>query len=244
MNFNVISWAAVCFYYRSVGDGKYGRIMADASFLKRLRTMPETIDIKEFEEKVILDHVHVENYDLLVRHGLAEQVLAQIVNLKTTLSPLLDVNILEGDLTDDDTVLGINTVYASLSSVRGLWLTGVSKIMHVLNDRLFAMLSPDIAASLGFVESETRLVEWLKFVQQMARGVAADFQEQGFSGSPEALLSNKLGYTSAGYQKSIVKFLDEYFWLRHGDGLPIPPRWVPSYAADPEQVKLTGLQIL
>jgi hypothetical protein len=232
MNFNMVSWAAVCFYYRSVGDEKYGKIMADATFLNRLRYAPDTVDIKEFEEKIILDHVHIDNYDLLVRRGLAGQVLDQIVSLKATFSPLIDIHIAECDLDDSDTALAINNVYAGLSSVRGLWLTGVSKIMHVLNDRLFAMLSPDIAASLGLVESDTQLLEWLKFVQRTARGVAADFQGQGFSGSPEAFLSDKLGYTAVGFRKSIVKFLDEYFWLRHGDGLPIPPLWVPSYQTD------------
>jgi hypothetical protein len=27
----------------------------------------------------------------------------------------------------------------------------------------------------------------------------------------------------------LVKYLDEYFWLRFGDNLPVPPRWVPPY---------------
>jgi hypothetical protein len=171
-------------------------------------------------------------------------VLDQIVNLQTAFSPLLDMHIGECDLGDGDTAQAINTVYAGLSSVRGLWLTGVSKIMHVLNDRLFAMLSPDIAASLGLVDSDTQLLEWLTFVQRTARGVAADFQGQGFSGSPEAFLSDRLGYTATGYSKSIVKFLDEYFWLRHGDGLPIPPRWVPSYQADVQPTRPGGSTVL
>ncbi len=241
MNFNMIAWAAVCFYYRSAGDEKYGKIMADTSFLNRLRDTPDIVDLKEFEEKIILDHVRIDNYDLLVHRGLAGQVLDRIVDLKTTMSPLLRADILGCDLDDDATASRINDVYAGLSSVRGLWLTGVSKIMHVLNDRLFAMLSPDIAASLGLVENETRLLEWLKFVQRTARGVAADFREQGFAGSPESFLSIKLGYAGAGYQKSLVKFLDEYFWLRHGDGLPIPPRWAPSFEAPAQSTLPAGL---
>jgi hypothetical protein len=241
MNFNSIAWAAVCFYYRSVGDEKYGRIMADAAFLKRLRELPDTVDVKEFEEKVILDHVRIDNYDLLVHRGLAGQVLGRIVDLQSPLSSLIKVDIRECDLDDEATAAGINEVYTSLSSVRGLWETGVSKIMHVLNDRLFAMLSPDIAASLGLVENEARLLEWLKFVQQTARGVSNDFRQGGFSGSPEAFLSEKLGYSGAGYQKSIVKFLDEYFWLRHGDGLPIPPKWIPSPPADRQPAKPAAL---
>jgi hypothetical protein len=64
-------------------------------------------------------------------------------------------------------------------------------------------------------------------MQQNAREVTEDFHAQGFSGPPEKFLSDKLGYSSHGYQKSLVKFLDEYFWLCFGDNLPVPPRWVP-----------------
>ena len=243
MNFNTIAWAAVCFYYRSVGDEKYGKIMADAPFLKRLRELPDTVDVKEFEEKVILDHVRIDNYDLLVHRGLAGQVLARIVDLQATSVIAAQASTYGNAISEDDaTAAGINDVYASLSSVRGLWDTGVSKIMHVLNDRLFAMLSPDIAASLGLVENEARLLEWLKFVQQTASGVSADFRQRRDSPvRPRHSSPTSWAIASAGYQKSIVKFLDEYFWLRHGDGLPIPPRWVPSSPADRQPVRPAGL---
>ena len=228
MDFNTLSWAAVCFYYRSAGDKTYGGVMADASFLERLRQYPETVDPAEFETKVIVDQVHVEDYDLLVGHMLSRKVLAAIVRMQRILSPLLEISILDCNLEGTFTTDAINAIYSEVGCVGGLWVTGASKIMHVLNDRLFAMLSPDIASKLGLVDNEFRLVEWMRFVQENARAVAADFKEQGFSGSPDAFLSEKVGYTKTGYQKSLVKFLDEYFWLSHGEGLPVPPPWVPS----------------
>jgi hypothetical protein len=229
MDFNTLSWAAVCFYYRSAGDKQYGKIMADASFLERLRRDPQTVDPEEFERKIILDQVRVEDCNLLVGHRLAKAVLASIVRHQSIVSRLLEMNILDCNLGGTFTTDAISLVYSDIAGAGGLWETGGSKIMHLLNDKLFAMLSPGLASTFGLIDNEYRMVEWMRFVQENARAVAADFAEQGLSGSPKTYLSEKLGYAKAGYQKSIVKFLDEYFWMTHGDGLPVPPAWVPSW---------------
>ncbi len=229
MNFNQLSWGAVCYYYRSVGDNKYGKIMRDTAFLSKLREAPFDISPTEFEEKVVLAHVNIENYDLLIGHNLAQNVLNKIVELHPVVSSLQNVTLLDCALSDSDVVEKINRVYVGLYSIHGLWLTGVSKIAHLLNDKLFAILNLDISNHFGLLEGDTSLVQWLRMTQQNALEVTSDFHEQGFSGSPEKYLSDKLGYTSLGYEKSLVKFVDEYFWLRFGDNLPIPPRWVPPY---------------
>ena len=229
MNFNQLSWGAVCFYYRSVGDNRYSKIMRDTAFVSKLREAPFDISPTEFEEKVILDHVNIENYDLLIGHNLAASVLAKIVALRPEISPLKNVTLLDCDLLDRDMVEKINRIYTGVYSIQGLWLTGVSKIVHLLNDKLFAILNLDISNHFGILEGDTNLIQWLRITQQNAREVTKDFHEQGFSGSPEKFLSDKLGYTSYGYEKSLVKFLDEFFWLRFGDNLPIPPRWAPPY---------------
>ena len=227
MNFNQLSWGTVCFYYRSAGDNRYGKIMSDTTFLSKLREAPFDISPSEFEEKVILSHVNIENYDLLIGHKLAENVLAKIVELQPEISSLQNVTLLDCDLSDSAVTEKINRVYAGLYSIQGLWLTGASKITHLLNNKLFALLNLDISNHFGLLEGNTSLVQWLEVTQQNAQEVTQDFHEQGFSDSPEKYLSDKLGYTSLGYEKSLVKFLDEYFWLRFGDNLPIPPRWVP-----------------
>jgi hypothetical protein len=228
MDFNTLSWAAVCFYYRSAGDKKYGKLMADGPFLERLRQHPEAVNPQEFETKVIRDQVRVEDYELLVGHVLARKVLDQLASLRSILSELMEMSIIDCNLSGTFTTDAINRVYSEVACVGGLWVTGGSKIMHVLNDRLFPMLSPDIASTFGLVDNEFKLVEWMRFVQENARAVASDFTRRGFSDSPGSFLSEKLGYAKAGYQKSIVKFLDEYFWLTEGDHLQVPPPWFPS----------------
>ena len=120
MNFNQLSWGAVCFYYRSVGDNKYGKIMQDTTFISKLREAPFDISPREFEEKVILGHVNIENYDLLVGHNLAGNVLAKIVELQPEISSLQNSTLLDCDLSDNDVVKKINKIYAGLYSVQGL----------------------------------------------------------------------------------------------------------------------------
>ena len=227
MDFNQLAWGAVCFYYRSIGDNKYSKVMRDSDFLTRLRQEPSEISAIEFEEKVLLDHVNIENYDLLIGHGLARNVLDKIIQIQPDTFPLRDVTLLDCDLSDREMSNKINEIYASVYSVNGLWLTGVSKIVHLLNDKLFPILNLNISKHFGILEGDTNLIQWVRITQQNAKEVIEDFQKRELPGSPEKFLSEKIGYTRYGYEKSLVKFLDEFFWLRFGDNLPIPPRWVP-----------------
>jgi hypothetical protein len=203
--------------------------MRDTAFISRLRKAPFDISAKEFEEKVLVEHVNIDNYDLLIGHKLAANVLAKLVELRSETSSLQDVILLNCDLTQSDLTEKINKIYATVYSVQGLWLTGVSKIVHLLNVELFPLLNLDISNHFGILAGDTNLIQWLRITQQNAQEVMKDFHKLAFSGSPEKFLSDKLGYTSYGYEKSLVKFLDEFFWLRFGENLPIPPRWIPHY---------------
>lgn len=227
MNFNQLAWGAVCFYYRSIGDSKYNRVMDDTDFITRLRNEPFNVSSIEFEEKVLLDHVNVENYDLLIGHGLSSKILSVLVQLMPETIKLRSLSILDCDLADEDNTDRIKKIYAAVYAVDGLWLTGVSKIVHLVNDNLFPLLNLNISKQFGILEGDTSLIQWMKITQQNAREVTDDFTRQGLPGSPGKFLSEKLGYTRFGYQKSLIKFLDEFFWLRFGDNLAVPPQWIP-----------------
>jgi hypothetical protein len=232
LNFNTLSWAAICFYYRSIGDKRYGRIMRDTAFLSRLRENPTVINSTEFEERLILGYVNIENYDLLVGHDLAHRVLSKIIELHPETSSLQKVTIRNCKLSDEKTAAKINRIYLELCQIQGLWVTGASKILHAINEGLFTMLNPSISNYFGISGDNLQVVEWFRFVQKHALEVTGDFFDQGFEGSPEQYISSKLGYIDDGYQKSIVKLLDEYFWLKYSDNLPIPPKWIPSVTSE------------
>ena len=67
--------------YRSVGDNKYCRIIQDTVFFSKLREAPFDISPQEFEWRIILGYVNIENHDLFVGHNLVGNVLAKIVEL-------------------------------------------------------------------------------------------------------------------------------------------------------------------
>jgi hypothetical protein len=227
VKFNDLAWAAVCFYYRSTGDKRYCATMRDTDFLTRLRNSPQDLRLIEFEEKAILGFINLENYDLLVAHRLAEKVLSKIIGLKGELDLIKGHTLLETDLRSPRVSEAISNVYAELRAY-GLWITGASKICHLLNEHLFPLLSPDLIRHFNITEENSSLLNWLLKVQEDVHEVAADFQRQGLPGTPEQFLSEHIGYVADGCSKSLVKLADEYYWLRYGDGLPVPPKWAPN----------------
>ncbi|MFP3879565.1 MAG: hypothetical protein ACLFVA_01235 [Dehalococcoidia bacterium] len=228
VTFNDLAWAALCFYYRSIADKKYCRIICDTPFIERLRQSPHEITPSEFEQKVLLDYVSISNYDLLIEHKIAEHLLESIVGLQLDVSALQGLTLLDCDLSDTDIADRIKRIYTALHSAPGLWVTGVSKIAHLLNDRLLALLNPDISAHFSLLDDTSGLISWTKILQDSATQVTRDFQDRGYPGTPEDFISEKLGYTRNGCHKSLAKYLDEYYWLRFADSLPIPPPWTPT----------------
>ena len=228
VSFNDIAWAAVCFYYRSVADRKYCKILGDTPFIEKLRQTPHDITASEFEQKVLLDYVRISNYDVLIEHKLAERLLKNIVSLQPDVSALQGLTLLDYDPSDSAIDDRIAKIYSALYSVPGLWITGVSKIAHLLNDKLLVLLNLDISDQFHLLDGSTGVITWVKFLQDSARQVTRDFRERGYQGTPEEFISEKLGYTTHGCHKSLVKYLDEYYWLRFADSLPIPPPWIPT----------------
>ncbi len=229
LNFHDLAWAALLFYYRSVGDRKYCKIMSDTEFLTKLRQTPFEIDPAEFEQKVILDYVDIENYDLLIGHKMAEHLLEKIIGLQPDVSALQDFTLIDCDLACSEIAERTNRIYSTLYSVDGLWVTGVSRIAHLLNDKLLVLLNPNISEYYHLLEDSTAPFNWLRIIQASARQVTNDFHDKGFSGTPEAFLSDNIGYAKSGCQKSLAKYLDEYYWLRFSDKVPVPPSWIPDH---------------
>jgi hypothetical protein len=228
ISFNDIAWAAIGFYYRSVADRKYCKIMGDSEFITQLRQTPFEIKPVEFEQKVLLEYINIESYDLLVKNKLAGQLLEKIIGLQPDISALQNITLVDCDLSDAVITERINRIYSTLYTVSGLWLTGVSKIANLLNDKLLILLNLDISNHFGIIEGSSGLTEWLKIMQKSAKQITDDFNKLGFPGTPESYLSKKLGYTKSGCHKSLAKYLDEYYWLRFAENLPIPPPWTPE----------------
>jgi len=226
VKFSDLGWAALLHYYQSNKDRRYVRLFGDAAFISKLRETPWDVSYAEFEAKVISGFVNSLGLRLPVgtRGG---NVLAEIIRLRSYTSHLQGVRLLDCDLTDENLLKNIKEIYHGLSNIDGLWVTGVSKIAHALNDSLFVILDLRTADSFSLRDEADDYIKWLGIAQQHAQEVTSDFETLGLPGSPETFLSEKLGYSSYGCQKSLARFVDEYFWLTASENLPIPPRWVP-----------------
>jgi hypothetical protein len=230
VTFSDLSWAALLNYYKSNGDKRYVKLMEDQSFVTRLRNAPREIIPEELEQKLILDHVNVINFDLLMGCRLAEQILTKIDKVQPEIKAIQAFTILDVDPLEPRTIECIQTIYRELSQVNGLWLTGVSKIAHVLNSQLLPIMGLDVIDPFPQIREQGfgGVTSWLKQIHQDAISVSEDFKNQGYSGSIDRYLSVQLGYASKGLTKSLVKFLDEYYWIFYGEELPLPPRWIPQ----------------
>ena len=230
MKYEDLAWAALCFYYRSEGDVKYVEIMSDVSFIHNIRNEPTAISCKEFEEKAILGYIKIENYDLLMKHKLAMSLLQEITEMMPFVFQVQDLTILTADLSESKATSvahAADTMFARFSAVNGLWSTGASKILHLLNDRLFPMVTPEITEMLHLPHSGFSMSEYMKRIQYQAATVCEDFKRSPNSCNVAEYLSEKLGYREKGCSKSLVKFIDEYYYLVTG-GLPVPPVWTPG----------------
>jgi hypothetical protein len=228
MKYSDVAWAAVCYFYRSGGDNKYVEILSDAGFLNRLRDEPCVLSGREFEQKAILGFVKIENYDLLMKQKLATSVLGAILEMEPLVAATRELTILTADLSDvgSQSISRIaEKMYRSLNSVSGLWSTGASKILHLLNDRLFPIITPGIMRDAYMPEFS--MASYMRRIQYQAVSAREDFLQRRQDGEVDAFLSEKLGYTKRGCQKSLVKFIDEYYYL-YTSGLPVPPVWTPA----------------
>ena len=226
MKFRDLAWAALLHYYKSRGDRKYVSLFRDTAFISKLRQTPWDIPYEEFETKVLSGFVNSIGLRLPVgtRGGI---ILAKIIKLRHCISSLQGVRLLDCDLSNEDLQNNVNQIYNGLSSIDGFWVTGISKIAHILNESLFVVLDLKTSKHFSLRGQADDYIRWLGIAQEHAQEVTRDFQALGLPGSPEAFLSEKLGNSDNGFQKPLARFIDEYFWLTTSENLPVPPTWVP-----------------
>ena len=228
MKFGDLAWATFLYYYKSCGDKKYVKLFRDTTFITQLRQSPEDIKYGEFEEKVISGFISSIGLRLPPTRK-STNILSEIIELKPFVTGLQDISLHDCDLSDEKLLANIRGIYDRLHSIHGFWITGISKITHILNDSLFAALNLGTLSHFGLIGDTDSFINWLKIAQENAQEATEDFFEMGLEGSPESYLSEKLGYTTYGCNKSIARFIDEYYWLTTSENLPIPPRWVPPF---------------
>ncbi|UCH51465.1 MAG: hypothetical protein JSV54_01480 [Chloroflexota bacterium] len=227
MKFNDLAWAALLYYYKSSADKRYVKLFRDAEFISKLRERPWDIPYEEFEDKVVFSYISSIGLRLPTVRG-TDNLLTQIVELHPNILALQGLYLRDCDLSNEGLLQNIRQIYEKLQGIHGFWLTGISKIAHIFNDALFVAINLGTSSHFGLLGEVEDFIKWLKMVQQSAQEVSEDFENLGLPGSPAEFLSEKLGYTNYGCQKTLARFIDEYYWLATGENLPVPPKWLPS----------------
>ena len=240
MKFTDLSWAAVLFYYRSSGDRKYCKIMSDKDLRDAMRSDPLSIPERDFEQRVILDYINTSNYDILYKCHMSRNILDILAENRITVNSLARVNILDCNLSDAIIVQDIMRLYEGLLGVEGLWATGASKILHILNSDLFPPINQSIIDHFEIYSQQNSYVSWLRIVQKNGLDVVDDFRKTNDSEDVSDFLSRRLRYDKLCCRKSIVKYIDEYYRLTVEDKLPVPPSWVPENKSEQASLALNN----
>lgn len=228
MKFNDLAWAALLHHYKSGGDKKYIKLFRDTAFLTKLRDAPWDVPYEEFEVKVLTGFLN----SIGLRRPTGTKggnILTEIIKLHSYTSFFQGMRLHDCDFSDSNVLKNIRQIYNGLSTIDGLWITGLSKIAHVLNDGLFVVHDPRTLKHLGLRSKADDYIKWLGIAQQHAVEATADFATLGLPGQPEVFLSEKVGSSNYGCEKSLARFIDEYFWLTTSENLSIPPIWAPHH---------------
>jgi hypothetical protein len=227
VKFEQLAWGAVCFYYRSSGDHKYADIIKDHAFIRTLRINPEALSLEEFEQKVIYGYLNLDKRDQEISHKVSEKALPRVILLKKDVISVQKENIHSADLDNKETCDFIDHIYSGLF-VDGLWITGVSKIAHLLNDQLLPPVDRAMSSKFKMGSEKFSVMPLLRTIKREIQEAEEDYLKMPVKAAMEDFISESIGYTSRGFRKSLIKLVSEYYWLLHSEGLPIPPKWIPS----------------
>ena len=184
MKFHDLAWAALLYYYKSSGDRRYVKLFRDTTFLSRLRQAPWDVPYEEFEAKVIFGFISSVGLRLPSVRG-EDNLLTQITELYPSTSSLEDKSLHDCELSNEELLNSIRQIYDRFHTVPGFWLTGISKIAHVLNDALFVTINLGTSSNFGLLGETEDLIKWMRIAQKSAKEVIEEFYTMGIQGWPE-----------------------------------------------------------
>ena len=237
------AWCA--FLYGAIdGDKAYQTLMNKTVFLEKIRNDPAGVSPDEIQKDLIY---FLNQWRTRISHETANEIRAQIIKIHPFLAALSQVSVENVDLgksvivnSTSITVFDVvKECYNGLDAVHGIGPTATSKILHVLQPRLFMMWDALILDCChkkhsGVDGSGKGYATYLQIMQPVSAQVAQDFAMSDLNPSthlgetPAAYLSARLEYDPP---KTMAKYLDEYNWVTVTtikNGVKMPPSWHPE----------------
>lgn len=222
MKFKDLAWGAFIYANQNrgtLGEGRYDNLVGDKTFLRRLQGNPLLDDFEKLRDFLVHFGVHQ------APKGLPQEHLRVWPKLKPYIEVLRSQTLETVDLSDTQIQNAIKSAFSYLQFPH-VWGgdTVASKVLHFFNVHLFIMWDSDIQIAYRKPYGPEGYLEFLQEMQSQAKEVIEDFNVLSLSGSPESLLSQRLGYQSI---RPLTKFLDEYNWITITREWPSsPPDWL------------------
>ncbi len=220
MRFGDLAWGAFVFNLWNANSSSqryYRDLISDREFLRRLPVSAQLEYLSRLREFLTKNGVHYAPKDL------ADQYARGWPQVTRSASSLMSENLLTCDLAADSETAGrIKSVYSLLQRPH-VWGgdTSASKVAHFLNPALFVMWDSFMQGELTGPEG---YLAYLRKVREEALEAVRDFDAMALPGTPEAYLSEKLGYPVT---RPLTKLLDDYYWVTITQkSPPRPPEWL------------------
>ena len=215
MNYKEIAWAAFIDKCIAGNSNKYVELFRNTNLINKLRQNPSLVPFQDFHNKVIKYFLNSWGR-MYFQDVTAKEIYEAVIELNPIVRGIINDSLVKCNLNSGSIVCqATEKIYYRLTAIRGVNLVGFSKIAHILNDSLFPLIDNPIRKKYEKVYHVTKSPEgytnWMREMQIQAGEVTKDYQKKGYTGTPELFLSQNLGYTSEGCNKSLIKFLDEYY---------------------------------
>jgi len=237
------AWAA--FLFGAIdGDKVYQALMQKTSFLKMLRSAPLSLSASDIQENLIKGFLNKWKTRVKNCQDSANALRQNMSTMSSYLRALMPISIESINFQQHVRInsrlmtvgIAVERCYEILRGTgHRIGPTATAKILHILQPRVFVMWDGAILdcfrrRNIGITDSGQGYRCFLEEMRKTAHQVIQNFNNRSLSPpaapgqSPSDYLSKRLSYDP---QKTIAKFLDEYYWLKVTSGVMVPPSWHP-----------------
>lgn len=237
------AWAA--FLYGAIdGDKVYQAFMQKTAFLKTLRSAPRSLSASDIQENLIKGFLNRWKTRVKNCQDSANALRQNMSTMSSYLRALMPISIESISFQQHVRInsqlktvgIAVERCYEILRGTgHRIGPTATAKILHILQPRVFVMWDGAIRdcfrqRNIDVKDSGKGYRCFLEEMRKTAHQVIQNFNNRSFSPpaasgqSPSDYLSKRLSYDP---QKTIAKFLDEYYWLTVTKGVMVPPSWHP-----------------
>ena len=199
----------------------YDELMKEKEFLEKLKKRPEKLSHKEIKEYLLK---FLNKWGCRIKK---EEYNTVSEKLKDFFEKY------RGKFFEGECLLSFNfrqykerliKILKELNDINEVGPTAMSKILHILNPRLFVMWDMKIAEGLGFEHSEEGYLKFLQEMQKYAKNINETYRIRMHSSeeSIEIFLNKKLGLK---IKYTLTKFIDEYNWIKYTKKGRLPTDW-------------------